>query len=1218
MKHAFIWLILCIIGSPCVSPILGQDCQPITDASNLARTSNTINQIIGINAGFDMERFFGNIPNYSFNQDSILLSDVMETSPIIRFFYSQNKDYDDNSTPRSADDLGTLSFEELVNVNDRSTHFTENYVRIQPLFEAGFEIQVAVEISHGKVFPDKWWTLEELSSEAKNDSSPNMSRVVAEVSAEGKDWATAFLKVYDPIDDNGNFAPKPIVKVLELGNEPWGTDLGIEGFRAYIKGMYEAFVDYYDHPTDFRIKLASAAFQGHASIGSDFYNGNLLDYAGTMIGAEGNSLVDLGPMREALTEGVGVHNYSFTDYCDIDANTLINHPERTNNGFMAYKNISEWVNNNMPNGTKKVNATEYGWNSDYEPRLYFPCADGQINEYGGCDQIDNYDEVVAISLDGRKYDYNEGRLIDKISQKIVGRTAQAAYIVRSTLIMNRWGVNKAMLYGLLDDWANPLYFSNGLIDTDRAQSPDITLDELKDIEPNPSGKKESWYAVKRLKEVLGDKYFIQQYGTEEDEGTYTYAYGDTENGTPTHLVTWTAININELEDGDFVNVVNDNNNINAIQDITTTLDLAALNLPAGTRLDLSQSSIYLNGKLNNDLKNTEELIVGNNPMKIRVSPIPIVIPLIVEPSDCDNLALSVEDDNQVVISNDIIPTKITYVDNNDPSAPSIINTVCDGDCLQTETVRLPIGSFNFSVKVDNGGNTCSRILSVEINDPDPCLNTTIDNNDGVVSISNNNDEQIHIQIIDQSNNEVMLDNQNLSAAEETELAPGNYKVLIDGEICQQVSVTEGSVGTPSNTFQCQGATINYGEGQISITMDDGQNAAIKIHDLSNGWVIVANNDYQTNSLQIDLPASNYLVKINSNSCEEIELEEEIGGRPNDELECQGATISYGNGEIAVSMNNGENAGIKIHDLENGWVIVGDNNYQSNNLVVNLPGGEYLVKVNGNECEEIVLEDEINVPPINDLQCHGATITHGAGQIHILMDDLENAGIKIHDLSDNWAVVANNNYATNELTVSLPEGEYLVKINSNSCETILLDGPSTSAPFDCTEANINSEAGKIDVLMNDGQLALIEITNEDGESMIRNIVPRIQLIVDDLVEGNYTVSINGTICQEITIVEPQNALFGKDDLGQDLDKSVTLFPNPAQDFIQVHLPKLEGLDGIIQIYDAFGQIITEHQTEALQEYERLELPNARNGLYFMTIKAGDKRRIGKRFVVEDTK
>ena len=250
MKHSFIWLILCIIGSPCVSPILGQDCQPITGTADLARTSNTLNQTIGINAGFDIERFFGNTSIYSFNQDSILLADVMATSPIIRFFYSQNKDYDDGHNPRTSEDLGPLSFEELINVNDRSTHLTENYVRILPIFEAGFEVQVAIEISHGKIFPNKWWTVEEISEEAHSNGFPNINEVVNEVTDRGKDWATAFLKVYDPKNINGDFAPKPIVTVLELGNEPWGEDLGVEGFRAYIKGMYEAFVDYYDHPNN--------------------------------------------------------------------------------------------------------------------------------------------------------------------------------------------------------------------------------------------------------------------------------------------------------------------------------------------------------------------------------------------------------------------------------------------------------------------------------------------------------------------------------------------------------------------------------------------------------------------------------------------------------------------------------------------------------------------------------------------------------------------------------------------------------------------------------------------------------------------------------------------------------------------------------------------------------------------------------------------------------
>ncbi len=1392
MKHSFIWLILCLIVSPCVSPILGQDCQPITDASNLARTSHTLNQTIGINAGFDIERFFGNVSGYSFNQDSILLSDVMATSPIIRFFYSQNKDYDDGVNPRVAEDLGPLDFENLININDRSTHFTENYVRILPLFEAGFEVQVAIEISHGKVFPDKWWSVEELSSEANNNSSPNMDQVIQEVTAEGKDWATAFLKVYDPKDPRGDFSPKPIVTVLELGNEPWGYDLGVEGFRAYIKGMYDAFADYYDHPTEFRIKLASAAFQGHASIGSDFYSGNILDYAGTMIGDEGNSRVDLSPLRNALTEGVGVHNYSFTDYCDIDANTLINHPERTNNGFMAYKNISEWVNNNMPDGTKKVNATEYGWNSDYEPRLYFPCADGHVNEWGGCDEIANYDELVAISLDGRKYDYNEGRLIDRVSQKIVGRTAQAAYIVRSTLMMNRWGVNKTMLYGLLDDWANPLYFSNGLIDTDRAQTADITLDELKDIEPNPSGKKESWYAVKRLKEILGDKYFIEQHGSEEDGGIYTYTYGDSENGIPTHLVTWSAININELENGAFINVVNDNNNINAIQNITSTLNLASLNLPAGTRLDLSQPSIYLNGKLNDDWQSTQALIVENDATMIRVSPIPVVIPLITNNSNstaCNNLFHTIEGHNTAVITNDIAPAKITYFDTNDPSAPPVVNTVCDGNCAQTESIELPNGSFNFTVTVEDDGDICSNILNVLIVDADPCVNTTITNNEGLVTVNSYDGELIHIQMVDVSNDDIIFDNQNLTSSIETELTPGNYNVLIDGEICQQLFITEGAVDDPDpNTLQCQGATIHYGDGQISVIMDNGENAGIKIHDLNNNWVVVANNDYQSNRLEVNLPAGNYLVKINSigcgeidmadmesstpvdeltcqdatinaendqilvtmnngqhadiriydasnnfaiaasndaessnlevalpagvylisvnnfdcqeitiedpiisppnngasascedatitygsgaisvtmndgenagikihdllngwvvvatndyqssslvvdlpageylvkingNECEEILLEEEVITPPGNSFSCQDATISFGNGEIAIIMNDGENAGIKIHDLLNGWVVVASNNYETSSLVVDLPAGEYLVKINSNSCEEIILDGAASITPENSFQCHGATIDYGDGEITITMDDEEMAGIKIHDLLNGWVVVANNDYATNELTISLPDGKYLVKINSQPCEEIILGSPSTQGVIDCSESVITFNDGSINVLMDNGQQGNIQIFNEAGVALTSNsTVQRRQVIVDNLPDGNYTVIVNGVSCQQVMMTSEANQQQGlNNEISAASDPAINLFPNPAQDYIQVHLPKLEGLAGTIRVYDAYGQMMAEYQTEALHSYERLELTNARNGLYFMTIKAENNRRIGKRFVVEDGK
>ena len=286
----------------------------------------------------------------------------------------------------------------------------------------------------------------------------------------------------------------------------------------------------------------------------------------------------------------------------------------------------------------------------------------------------------------------------------------------------------------------------------------------------------------------------------------------------------------------------------------------------------------------------------------------------------------------------------------------------------------------------------------------------------------------------------------------------------------------------------------------------------------------------------------------------------------------------------------------------------------------MPAGEYLVKINSNECEEIILTEESNDPPANSLSCHGATINYGDGEISITMDDEENAGIKIHDILNGWVVVADNGYATNELAISLPDGVYLVKINSQTCEEIVLGSPSTEGFIDCSASMITFNDGSISVLMDDGQQGNIQIFNEAGEALTSNgSVPRRQVIVDNLPNGQYTVTVNGVECQQVimnTQISQHRALEEENSIND--DQAVTLFPNPAQDYIQVHIPKLEGLAGTIKVYDAYGQMIANYETNALHAYERMELTNARNGLYFMTIEAKNKRRIGKRFVVEDTK
>lgn len=401
MRTLIVFILVFILSSSTSVFSQAGNCLPLSGTTNLAKTPRPLKDMLGINAGYDVERFKTIAPYNS----PVPLTDLDSVCSFVRFFYQQNKDYDGN-LPKDFSFVG-LTRTQLV---DQYLYFYDNHDRILQISTAGLKVNVAIEITDNKQFPNKWWAIGDLTSTPSNPST---------VQPKGADWANAFLRVYDPKDASGNFQQlEPLVATLELGNEPWG-DPGIEAYRYYIRGILDAFKAYYGtNVNNHRIKLAGAAFQAHEVLGttaSYVSGGHLLDYVGTMLGGS-----ELSELRGYLTEGVGVHNYNFDNYCYNDVTTIKKHPEEADGGFSFFKNMSEWVNVNMPTNNKKLNATEFGWNSDDEPSKRF---------------LDpSYSTTIGINYPGCLDDDFGNCSSSNLKKLGIGRTAQAAYLVRSILI----------------------------------------------------------------------------------------------------------------------------------------------------------------------------------------------------------------------------------------------------------------------------------------------------------------------------------------------------------------------------------------------------------------------------------------------------------------------------------------------------------------------------------------------------------------------------------------------------------------------------------------------------------------------------------------------------------------------------------------------------------------------------------------------------------------
>ena len=85
----------------------------------------------------------------------------------------------------------------------------------------------------------------------------------------------------------------------------------------------------------------------------------------------------------------------------------------------------------------------------------------------------------------------------------------------------------------------------------------------------------------------------------------------------------------------------------------------------------------------------------------------------------------------------------------------------------------------------------------------------------------------------------------------------------------------------------------------------------------------------------------------------------------------------------------------------------------------------------------------------------------------------------------------------------------------------------------------------------------------------------------------------------------------------LDKTaIAIFPNPAQTTLQVQIEALKGRKGSIQIFNAYGQVMEYLPAKVFdQKYETIDVQGYENGLYYLQIKAANRRMLSRKFLVE---
>ena len=314
-------------------------------------------------------------------------------------------------------------------------------------------------------FPDKWYTADEWGGH--QDS----------IQKHARNYVYNFAATFCPTD----YQKDCLVKVLELGNEPWGLETpGKLGYHAILKGAVQALKELYGtDKNNWRMKLSTAAFDARFAC-----DNAPMQYVDDMIPND--------PEITKYIDYLNVHNYPFTNApCGVPVDNLtLNHtPESPDGGFLSFKNMEVWKQKNGMEHAR-INMTEFGWNSSQE-------------------------------------DCNSG----------VGEANQAAYHMRAYLLAARYGIHKGFSYCLIDQ---PKYQWNGSV-----YSPESPLYCSTGLIARDGKKKASFYATETFVKKLGQKHFLKAIEEKYDraDGIFAYLLGEVDelgNGIPTHLVAWRA------------------------------------------------------------------------------------------------------------------------------------------------------------------------------------------------------------------------------------------------------------------------------------------------------------------------------------------------------------------------------------------------------------------------------------------------------------------------------------------------------------------------------------------------------------------------------------------------------------------------------------------------------------------------------------------------------
>ncbi len=352
--------------------------------------------------------------------------------------------------------------------------------------------------------------------------------------------------------------------------------------------------------------------------------------------------------------------------------------------------------------------------------------------------------------------------------------------------------------------------------------------------------------------------------------------------------------------------------------------------------------------------------------------------------------------------------------------------------------------------------------------------------------------------------------------------------------------------------------------------------------------------------------------------------------------CDAIEINALDGQIEITNLTATFSTVKVFDKNAGWSIVANctGNECGSTQIFDLPTGDYFVQISlyENIWSDLICRKEVNISVAGSttFSCDNIDLQATTDGLQINGLTAPFSTVKIFDKNAGWAVVASCNGGDCDAITNfnLPNGDYHIQINAyqdtwrnlicSRSEDVSTGSTDNPACEDIIVANNNGELSVAGLTAPFCTVKVFDVDNGWGIAASCAGTECEENALFIMPDGNYNVEVTmyqgtwqGQICQQFFPIEMEQSATNRN--SQILQ--ATVFPNPAQEELNLDLSKYAGKSADLQLINQYGQVMTNlDQLLLTNDLVKIPVSTFSNGWYYLKMRVENSAPVTKKIMI----